>query len=185
MAVCEGGMFHWITYRKNLANAVEVAGFDFSIDGAPAGRVVFRLFDKVTPITARNFRELATGQHGFGYAGSEIHRIIPGFMIQGGDITTRDGTGGRSIYGGKFYDENFYYEHSRPGLLSMGNRGPSSNLSQFFITTAPGPHCDGQNVVFGEVVSGLDVVRHIQEYASDDILRRPMVRIVIERCGVV
>ncbi|KAI0029599.1 allergen [Vararia minispora EC-137] len=160
--------------------------FDFAINGAPAGRVVFRLFDDTAPFTSRNFRELATGQHGFGYAGSEIHRIIPGFMIQGGDITDRDGTGGRSIYGRPFGDETFEHQHDKPGRLSMGNRGPHTNTSQFFITTAPGPHCDGQNVVFGEVVSGLDVVRHVQAYASStDILRRPVAKIVIERCGVV
>ncbi|KZV76795.1 allergen [Peniophora sp. CONT] len=159
--------------------------FDFTIDDKPAGRVIFRLYDDVAPMTARNFRELATGQHGFGYAGSAIHRIIPGFLIQGGDITTMDGSGGRSIYGRPFHDESFVRRHNRPGLLSMGNRGPHTNTSQFFITVAPGPHCDGKNVVFGEVVSGFDVVKEIEAHASaTDILRRPEARIAVSDCGV-
>ncbi|KAA1477395.1 Der f Mal f 6 allergen [Dentipellis sp. KUC8613] len=158
--------------------------FDISIDHRPAGRVRFRLFDDVTPATARNFRELATGAHGFGYADSTIHRIIPNFMVQGGDITARDGTGGRSIYGPKFEDENFAIPHDRPGLLSMANRGPGTNSSQFFITTAPAPWCDGKNVVFGEVVDGLEVVRRIQGFMSDHILRKPSVDVRIVRSGV-
>ncbi|PCH41881.1 hypothetical protein WOLCODRAFT_25018 [Wolfiporia cocos MD-104 SS10] len=159
--------------------------FDISINSMPAGRIVFRLFDNVCPMTARNFRELASGEHGFGYAHSTIHRIIPDFMIQGGDIQGGDGAGGRSIYGPRFPDENFRLKHDRPGLLSMANRAPHSNNSHFFITTAPAPWCDGRNVVFGEVVSGMDVVRKIQSYYSpDDILRRPSVPIVITHSGV-
>ncbi|KAF8271119.1 allergen [Lactarius quietus] len=158
--------------------------FDISINGTGVGRIVFRLYDEQVPLTARNFRELATGQNGFGYAGSAIHRIIPDFMIQGGDITSRDGTGGRSIFGYPFRDENLRTLHDRPGLLSMANRGPGTNSSQFFITTAAAPWCDGQNVVFGEVVEGLDVVRRIQGYASSDILRRPSATILIERSGL-
>ncbi|EIN05320.1 allergen [Punctularia strigosozonata HHB-11173 SS5] len=157
--------------------------FDMAINNVPAGRIVFRLFDSTVPHTARNFRDLATGEHGFGYEGSKIHRIVPEFMIQGGDITKGDGTGGRSIYGQPFRDENFALRHSRPWLLSMGNRGPNSNTSQFFITTTPAPWCDGKNVVFGEVVEGQDVISRIQSFASDDILRKPSVPIVIKRCG--
>lgn len=159
--------------------------FDITIDSAPAGRIVFKLYDEYCPITARNFRELTIGAHGYGYQGSSIHRIIPQFMIQGGDITRRDGTGGRSIYGDYFADENFFLQHDRPGLLSMANRGPNTNSSQFFITTTPAPWCDYKHVVFGEVVKGMDVVRKIEGYASDDILWRPKASIVIGACGVV
>ncbi|KAH9965351.1 allergen [Russula dissimulans] len=157
---------------------------DISIDGRSAGRIVLQLYDDVTPLTARNFRELATGQHGYGFAGSPIHRIIPDFMIQGGDITARDGTGGRSAFGQPFRDENYIVPHNKPGLLSMANRGPGTNTSQFFITTAAAPWCDGKNVVFGEVKEGLDVVRRVQSYASADILRRPSATILVERSGV-
>jgi len=105
-------------------------------------------------------------------------------MIQGGDITARDGTGGRSAFGQPFRDENFIVRHDKPGLLSMANRGPGTNTSQFFITTAPAPWCDGKNVVFGEVREGLDVVRRVQSYASADILRRPSATILVEHSGL-
>ncbi|KAI0300477.1 allergen [Multifurca ochricompacta] len=156
--------------------------FDISISGERVGRIVFKLYDDETPNTARNFRELATGQHGFGYAGSSIHRIIPKAW---GDITTQDGTGGRSVFGGPFRDESFSIPHDKPGLLSMANRGPGTNSSQYFITTAAAPWCDGKNVVFGEVQEGLDVVERVQTYASSDILRRPSAKIVVERSGLV
>ncbi|KAI0279138.1 allergen [Russula aff. rugulosa BPL654] len=158
--------------------------FDISIDGRSVGRIVFRLFDDTTPVTSRNFRELATGQHGFGYAGSPIHRVIPDFMIQGGDITARDGTGGRSAFGQSFADENFVIPHNKPGLISMANRGPGTNTSQYFVTTAAAPWCDGKNVVFGEVIEGLEVVKRIQSYSSSDILRRPSATILVERSGL-
>lgn len=158
--------------------------FNISINREPAGRIVFRLFDHVCPQTARNFRELASGGREVGYAGSEIHRIVPAFMIQGGDITSRDGSGGTSIYGPTFDDESFRIKHDRPGLLSMANRGPNTNSSQFFITTDPAPWCDRKNVVFGEVLEGMDLVRRIQTYTCDDILRRPSVPVVVTQCGV-
>ncbi|KAH9006354.1 allergen [Lactarius hatsudake] len=158
--------------------------FDISINGDSVGRIIFRLYDDRAPLTARNFRELATGQHGFGYAGSAIHRVIPKFMIQGGDITSRDGTGGRSTFGDSFQDENLRTLHDKPGLLSMANRGPGTNTSQYFITTAAAPWCDGKNVVFGEVVDGLAIVERIQSYASSDILRRPSATILVERSGL-
>ncbi|EIM84105.1 Der f Mal f 6 allergen [Stereum hirsutum FP-91666 SS1] len=159
---------------------------DITVDGHPLGRIVLHLFDSVAPATARNFRELCTGEHGFGYKDSAIHRINPQFMIQGGDITNGDGTGGRSIYGSSFPDESFEVRHDRPGLLSMGSRGPGTNSSQFFITTSPAPWCDDKHVVFGQVVDAesMETVKRIQSYSSDHIWRRPSRDVRIVRCGV-
>ncbi|KAH7882490.1 cyclophilin [Phlebopus sp. FC_14] len=158
--------------------------FDITINDQPAGRIVFKLYDHVVPKTAQNFRELATGQHGFGYKGSAFHRVIPKFMLQGGDFTRGNGTGGKSIYGEKFADENFQVKHTRPGLLSMANAGKNTNGSQFFITTVPTSWLDGAHVVFGEVVDGYDsVVKEIEKLGSAS--GKLSARVVIANSGTV
>ncbi|KAJ7844915.1 cyclophilin-like domain-containing protein [Mycena olivaceomarginata] len=157
--------------------------FDIEIGGKQAGRIVFKLYDAEVPKTAANFRQLATGEHGFGYAGSGFHRIIPQFMLQGGDFTNHNGTGGKSIYGQKFQDENFVKKHTGPGLLSMANSGKNTNGSQFFITTVATPHLDGKHVVFGEVIQGLDIVRAVEAQGSDS--GKPKTKVTITASGVV
>ena len=162
-----------VSLADTLAEVTEKVYFDITIDGTAAGRIVFGMFGNTVPKTAKNFSTLATGSAGQGnsgkplhFKGSKFHRIIPGFMAQGGDFTAGNGTGGESIYGSKFNDENFEVKHTKPYLLSMANSGPNTNGSQFFITFKETPWLNGRHVVFGEVIEGQDVIDALEKIGS-------------------
>ncbi|GAM29016.1 hypothetical protein SAMD00019534_121920 [Acytostelium subglobosum LB1] len=162
--------------------------FDIESNGKNLGRIIFELHADVVPKTAENFRSLCTGEKGVGksgkplhYKGCVFHRIIPNFMIQGGDFTKGNGTGGESIYGEKFNDENFKLRHTTPGLLSMANAGPNTNGSQFFITTVECAWLDNKHTVFGKVIEGMNVVKAMESKGSQS--GKTAEKILISDCG--
>lgn len=162
---------------------------EITIDNKIIGEIVIELFDDIVPKTCMNFRSLCISNindknsDNASYKGCKFHRVIKDFMIQSGDIENNDGTGGSSIYGKTFEDENFELSHNQPGLLSMANKGENTNNSQFFIITKPAEHLDKKHVVFGIVLSGYDIVKKIEEISTDDN-DKPIIECIISNCGI-
>jgi cyclophilin family peptidyl-prolyl cis-trans isomerase len=175
------GNFFSGLFGKTDAEITDTVFFDISIGGKAIGRVEMGLYGDVVPKTADNFKQLCLGSKGFGYKGSIFHRIIPGFMCQGGDFTNFNGTGGKSIYGRTFPDENFDIAHGGAGTLSMANAGKDTNGSQFFICTAQTPWLNGKHTVFGKVTKGLELVKKIEAYGSE--MGKPREEVKITNCG--
>ena len=182
------GDLHKISSSSTLMTKPVKVFFDLVIGTKPLGKLKFELFADKVPKTAENFRALCTGEKGKGrsgkllhYKGSVFHRVIPGFMAQGGDITHGNGMGGESIYGEKFADENFQVKHTLPGLLSMANSGPATNGSQFFLTFIPCPWLDGKHVVFGKVIEGLQLLKVLEAAGTQSC--KPTQNIVVSDCG--
>ncbi|WP_084473309.1 peptidylprolyl isomerase [Neorickettsia helminthoeca] len=179
----EGSSIDGSGMNREMRKVNPVVRLEISSGGEMLGEIDIELAADIAPKTSENFLKLCTGEKGFGYKGSIFHRIIPSFMIQGGDFTGGNGTGGYSIYDhGVFADENFKLKHTGPGVVSMANRGPNTNGSQFFITTVSTPWLDGKHVVFGKVIQGMSVVNKIESYGSETGVPSKVIK--IEDCRV-